>query len=385
MHALFVVLLTVGTIRGAQDSDRPVALVLGCLIFGLWYAAGLLVTRRPRAVGTAWFAGLFLGWVALVLMSAKLSWVAFALFFLGLHVLPLPMGLASVALATLVVITAQLRDGDGATAPRVLGPCMGALVAVGIATIYRQLRTESEQRRELNAELVAAQGDLIATHDALTGAQREAGVHAERARLAREVHDTLAQSFSSIVLLSRAGLVPGSSQHHLREVLTRIEQTAAEGLQDARSVVHALTPAELEQAPLAAALDRLVGRQDGPTEVSLVVDGDAASLPTAVEVTLLRVAQGALANVRQHSDAQRAVVSLTVDDEIAGLDVRDDGRGFDTARPVVPSIAGGYGLAAMRARAEEAAGRFEVESAPGEGTTVHVEIPLRRIGIVAGR
>lgn len=376
VHGLFALLLTVGTVRGAQESSRPIPLVLGCLALGAWYAIGLVTEKRRPSSGVVWFAVLFVGWIALVAVSVELSWVAFALFFIALHLLRVPVALAVIGVATLVVVTAQLARGDGPVVPRILGPCIGALVAIGIASIYRQLRTESEQRRQLNAELLAAQGDLIATHDALAGAQREAGVLQERARLAREVHDTLAQSFSSIVLLSRAGLTGTADESQLRDVLTRIEQAAADGLTDARSVVHALTPTELERAPLSAALQRLIDRQSGPTGLELVVDDQVGSLPTTVEVALLRIAQGALANVRQHADACRTVVTLGGDADVVRLDVRDDGRGFDPSAPIVPSQSGGYGLNAMRARTEETGGRFAVESAPGEGTTVQVEIPL---------
>lgn len=380
MHALFALLLVVGTIRGAQEATHPVPLVIGCVLLGAWYLLGVVAEGRSRSLGIAWFAVLFIGWVGLVAASTELSWVAFALFFLALHLLPKPFGLLAVAAGTAVVVTAQLRSPGTAAVPSVLGPCMGAIVAVGMSWLYRQLRAESEQRRQLNAELVAAQGDLIATHDALSGAQREAGRLDERTRVARDIHDTLAQGFSSIVLLSRAGLSGNADAERLRDILTRIEQTASEGLGDARTVVHALTPPQLDHAPLVAALGRLVERQTGRTRVEFVTDGAVASLPTTTEVALLRIAQGALANVRQHANAQRAVVTLTADGLAVHLDVRDDGDGFDPDRPIVPSQQGGYGIAAMRARTEEAGGLFDIVSAPGEGTTVHAEIPLPRGG-----
>lgn len=379
MHALFALLLLIGTIRGAQESTHPAWLDTGCVLLGAWYLIGLFLQGRPRAFGIAWFCVLFAGWVALVQMSAELSWVAFALFFLALHLLPRPFGLLAVALGTAVVVVAQLRRPDVATVPSVLGPCMGAIVAVGMSWLYRQLREESEQRRALNAELVAAQGDLIATHDALSGAQREAGRLEERTRVARDIHDTLAQGFSSIVLLSRAGLSAGdrADADRLRDILTRIEQTAADGLADARTVVHALTPPELDQAPLVAALRRLAERQADP-QVEFVTEGEITSLPTTTEVALLRIAQGALANVRQHAGAARAVLTLATDADAVQLDVHDDGAGFDPSGPIVPSQRGGYGIAAMRARTEEAGGHFDIESEPGSGTTVHARIPLPR-------
>lgn len=379
MHGLFVLLLLIGTIRGAQEASHPAPLVLGCVLLFAWYAAGLLLTpmrfgERRAVAGRVWFVVLFLGWAALVAVSTELSWVAFALFFLALHLLPRWFALAAVVAGTLVVIVAQLHQPDTATVPSILGPSMGAIVAVGISWIYSALRQESEQRRLLNTKLVAAQEDLVATNDALSGAQRESGVLAERARLARDVHDTVAQGFSSILLLSRAGLAGRRDPEQLVEVLRQIEESAATGLDDARTVVHALTPSDLERSPLSAALQRLVDRQGGDLDAQLVIDGEERPLPTAIEAALLRIAQGALSNVRQHAGATRVVIALGFGDVLT-LDITDDGVGFDATMPIVPSAAGGFGLRAIRERARDAGGHASVESAPGEGTSVHVEVP----------
>ncbi|MFC6704510.1 sensor histidine kinase [Flexivirga alba] len=379
MHGLFVVLLVIGTIRGVQESGHPFWLLSGCLALFAWYLLGLALTPghvgdHRSSVGRVWFVVLFVGWAALLLASADLIWVVFALFFLGLHLLPRWAGIAGVVVGTTLVIFAQLRLPDTATVPSILGPVLGALVAVGISWIYSGLRRENERRRALNAELVATQEDLVATHDALDGAQRESGVLAERARIARDVHDTVAQGFSSILLLSRAGLAGDPDPERLVQVLRQIEESAATGLGDVRTVVHALTPTDLERSPLSAALQRLADRQEGALAVRLVVDGAERPLPTAIEAALLRVAQGALSNVRQHAQAAHAVITLGFGDEIS-LDITDDGVGFDTTAEVVPSPAGGFGLRAIRERARDAGGHASVESSPGEGTSVHVQVP----------
>jgi signal transduction histidine kinase len=379
MHGLFVVLLAIGTIRGTQESGHPFWLLSGCLALFAWYLLGLVLTPghvgdHRATVGRSWFVVRFIGWAALLLASADLIWVVFALFFLGLHLLPRWAGLAAVVVGTALVIITQLHRPDTATVPSILGPMLGALVAIGISWIYSGLRRENERRRVLNAELVAAQDDLVATHDALAGAQRESGVLAERARLARDLHDTVAQGFSSILLLSRAGLAGDPDPERLVDVLRQIEEAAATGLGDARTVVHALTPTDLEKSPLSAALQRLADRQDGALGVRLVVDGAERALPTAIEAALLRIAQGALSNVRQHAAAQDAVITLGFGDDIT-LDITDDGIGFDTTTQVVPSAAGGFGLRAIRERALDAGGHASVESSPGEGTSVHVQIP----------
>lgn len=379
MHGLFVVLLVIGTIRGVQESGHPVWLLCGCLALFAWYLLGLALTPshvggHRSTVGRIWFVILFAGWAALLLASADLIWVVFALFFLGLHLLPRWAGIAAVVVGTALVITAQLHRPDTATVPSILGPALGALVAIGISWIYSGLRRENERRRTLNAELVAAQEDLVVTHDALAGAQRESGVLAERARLARDLHDTVAQGFSSILLMSRAGLAGQPDPEQLVEVLRQIEASAATGLDDVRTVVHALTPTDLERSPLSAALQRLADRQEGALAVRLVIDGAERPLPTAIEAALLRVAQGALSNVRQHAKAAHAVITLGFGDDIT-LDITDDGVGFDTTTEVVPSAEGGFGLRAIRERAQDASGHASVESSPDGGTSVHVHIP----------
>ena len=381
MHGLFVLLLTVGTVRAIQTGERTSWVIAGCTAMVLWYAAGLVLSRRRATpvAGRVWVAGLVLLWVVGVLLNPELSWIAFALFFLVMHLLPRVPALLTVVLMTVVVVIAQVSsaDGDGVAA-RIIGPCFGALVAIGVAWVYSQLRAESEARRSLVQQLTATRDDLVATHDELAVAQRQAGVLAERSRLARDIHDTLAQGFSSIVLLSRAGLTGSPDAERLRSLMEQVEQTAATGLQDARTVVHALTPDELSEAPLPAALGRLLDRLASQTglRTDLVVDGSARALPTAVEVALLRLSQGALANVRQHADASRVTVTLTYQDDAVVLDVVDDGRGFDPAAPRVRNNGSGFGLRAMRERLSDLGGTLTIEASPGEGTAVGASVPL---------
>jgi signal transduction histidine kinase len=212
-------------------------------------------------------------------------------------------------------------------------------------------------------------------------AQREAGVLEERGRLSREIHDTLAQGFSSIVLLARAAGEDGTAAGRRGELVDQIRSTAADNLGEARRIVAALAPPDLAEHGLAAALGRLLAALHTATgvETDLRVEGGLPPMPTAAEVTLLRVAQSALANVRAHSGAGRVVVTLSAAEGEVRMDVLDDGRGFDAtgwaARPG-PSEAGGYGLRAMRARLRAAGGDLEVESEPGEGTVVSASLPV---------
>ncbi len=205
--------------------------------------------------------------------------------------------------------------------------------------------------------------------------QRETGALAERSRLARDIHDTLAQGYSSILLLARAGLARGATE---AELLRQIEATAAENLVEARRVVHALSPAPLEGAPLPAAVRRLLDRLAAETGIDahLEVVGDPQVAATPVDIAVLRLVQGALANVRQHAGAARVVVSLSYEPGELLVDVVDDGRGFDPASVGPSTDAGGFGLRAMTERVAAIGGRLSVESAPGEGTAIAVAVPM---------
>ncbi|MDV3206164.1 MAG: sensor histidine kinase [Rhodococcus ruber] len=398
-HALFVLLLLVGALRGAGSAG---VLVLAGAEFA-WYVSGLWFARRGSR-GGIWLAVLLAGWLALVLLAPDFVWLAFALFFLCFHLLPTVAAIAATAALTAVAIVASVgprpasrrgRDtkdpataaltavaiaasiGHGTANPTaaVLGPLFGALVASGTALIYRQLVRDAEQRDALLTELTAAHRELLDAQDELVRLQRETGATAERARLARDIHDTLAQGFSSILLLARAGLRTGGDTAAL---LGRIEETARRNLVEARRVVDKLRPSDLDDAPLAAALGRVLDRLRGDTgiDAELRVDGEPLPLPTGFDVALLRVAQSALANVRLHARARRVRVTLAYAPDEVRLDVVDDGAGFDVD---AAGSGGGFGLTAMRDRLAELGGAVVVESAPGDGTAVAATLPVRML------
>ncbi len=226
---------------------------------------------------------------------------------------------------------------------------------------------------------MAAQAESETLHAELASAQRESGALAERTRLSRDIHDGLAQSFSSILLTARGARE--ATPETLARALRQVETSAQEGLDESRRVVSALAPRDLTDTGLTAALHRTLDSLSQSTgiDATLHVDGDVTSLPTTVEVALLRVAQGALANVRQHARAGRVVVTLTGADDSVRLDIVDDGRGFDPshAPEATPDLAlGGYGLRASRERLRDLGGGLDVESRPGDGTALTAYLPL---------
>lgn len=169
-------------------------------------------------------------------------------------------------------------------------------------------------------------------------------------------------------------LVTDSTAAHRH--LDQARQTARTSLTEARRLVRALRPAQLDVATIDQALANTVSTWSEGTGVSAIftVAGASRSMCRAHEAILLRAAQEALANVLQHAAAHRVAVTLTyMDDEVA-LDIRDDGRGF--AEHGEQDGDGGYGLVAMRQRVAAAGGALTVESAPGEGTSVAVTLPL---------
>ena len=254
---------------------------------------------------------------------------------------------------------------------------VGVLIALGIViftvtfsyAFSRWMIRVIEQSLE-RATLIS---QLESTRAELAAANHEAGVLAERHRLAGEIHDTLAQGFTSIVTLlqaAEASLPTGANaaRRHLDLALA----TARENLAEARTLVGALSPAPLEQGSLAEAVRRVADATGAESEVQAraEVTGTARRLPMGTEVVLLRVCQEALANVRKHAAAQQVAVRLSYADDVVRLTVADDGAGFDPEL-----ITAGYGLRGMRDRVAQVGGTIRVTSAPGTGTQVCAEVP----------
>ncbi|MFJ7158996.1 sensor histidine kinase [Streptomyces sp. NPDC101118] len=364
LHALFAGLLALAVVRSSGAGDALAA----ALVMGAVYAVGVFtpaVHRSPRA-GALWLGALCAAWLGLLAASPEGLWLAFPLYFLELHLLPVRWALPTVALTAGAAIGSFVWHGAALNPGAFIGPLLGAAVAVATVLGYQALYRESERRRELIEELITTRAELAA-------AERGAGIMAERERLAREIHDTLAQGLSSIQLLLRAAERSLPEGAPAAEHIARAREEAQANLAEARRFVRALTPPDLEHGSLAGALERLCAASPGP-RVRFSLSGTPVALPTPYEVALLRIAQSALANVVRHAGAGRAEITLTFMDASVTLDVVDDGKGFSPAS--APSGDGGFGLPAMRSRAESLGGTFTVESAPGQGTAVAVTLPL---------
>ncbi|WP_400998195.1 sensor histidine kinase [Agromyces sp. GXQ0307] len=344
---------------------------IGAYLVGV-VTAHQVVTPWMRA---AWLIMLLGLWLGLSALTADAAFLAFPLFFLELHVLPARWAVPLVGVTFLISVwssTSQLGFEVGS----VLGPLISAGVAVIIGLGYRAMAVETRERQSLIL-------DLLATREELAAASREAGTLAERERIAREIHDTVAQGLSSIQMLLHAA-ERDIADAGTRDKLRLARETAADNLQETRRFIRELTPPALDEQTLPGALRRLAdatneqARQAGTrTRIAFSLSGDPVALPMSIEATLLRIAQGSLSNVVKHADAARAELTLSyLGDEVA-LDVVDDGVGFD------PSVLSGadddapsFGLRAIRRRAESLGGTVDVESTHGGGTALSVRIPV---------
>ena len=206
--------------------------------------------------------------------------------------------------------------------------------------------------------------------------RRQAAVLEERNRLAREIHDTLAQGFTGIVVQLEAAEdvlaeTPAEAQAHM----ARARQLARVSLAEARRSVRALRPRALTDSDLPTVLPRLVEQVTAQTSIraQVQVHGTPAPLPPEVENALLRISQEALINTVKHAQARSVQLVLTFDAAAVHLRVTDDGQGFD---PQQATIREGFGLVSMRERAERIGGRFTLASQATHGTTVMVVVPM---------
>jgi signal transduction histidine kinase len=247
------------------------------------------------------------------------------------------------------------------------------LVATVITFLISRLAAhERHARSELavanqRLQAYAAQAEVLATTQ-------------ERNRLAREIHDTLAQSFTGIALQLEG--IDSALARDRRDVaaqrLGQAQSLAREGLAEARRSVQALRPRALELQSLSEALPDAVRSLTAGSTLAVRVEtpDDAPSLAPDIEADLLRIAQEAVTNVVKHADASTLAVRLGWDGECLELRVRDDGRGISAA-PSDTAEPSGYGMTAMRERVERHGGTLRVSSFPGAGSEVVAAINSR--------
>lgn len=388
LHALVAALVVLVLVRGlSAGTPRGYLGAALALAWALAYALGVLDgARRERAHGTtartnpaatsgrgsrgpalAGVVLLSLIWAAAAFCLPEAAYLVFPLFFVQLHVLGSWWGPAAVVASTAVAIVAIGVQQDFGPAGAI-GPSIGAAVALLIGAGYRALARQAAAREELLAQLVS-------TRDELARTQRLAGAEAERARLSRDIHDTVSQSLSSIQMLLHAA-ERSSDPDASRQLMRSARETAASAQEEARAIVRALSPAPLATQQLGAALLRLARTEWAAVPVSVDVP-DTQGLPMGVQTALLRLAQGAVGNAVRHAGASSIRVTVGLEPDGVRLRVADDGVGFDPrTAPGADHGPGHFGLASMRERVAQQGGTLELGSAPGAGTTVAVWLPL---------
>ncbi|MCT1639149.1 sensor histidine kinase [Dietzia cinnamea] len=370
LHTLVAALLVL-TLVGAHSDASGVLNVPAAATaagFAAVYCIGTVWERRRETASTVrlgWLAAVLVLWAALVVQVPEAAYLVFPLFFLAQFLLGVWTGAAAVAfLAAVAVLALGLHEGF--TAAGIIGPVVGALVALGLGAGVRALHRESQARRAVIAELMATRSELAAR-------EREVGREAERARLAGEIHDTVAQGLSSIGMLLHAAERSDPS-HPAVDQIRLAREVAGENLTETRRLIAALRPAPLDGVSLAGALRRIaerVGTENPGLAVS--VGGDpTADPPAELSAVLVRVTQEALTNAVKHGSPDQIRITLDHRPTSVQLEVHDDGCGFDTT---APRTAASFGLDGMARRVDDLGGTLELESEVGGGTSVRAVLP----------
>ncbi|MFI5584217.1 sensor histidine kinase [Amycolatopsis sp. NPDC051758] len=370
---LFAVAYAATTALVVLDETDPVRTVVAvgaltalALTYLLW---GRRVVRDDGHLAQRWTLAVLV--VVLVAVALLANTTASFILFMVCPLLFSTLNFRPAAVLTTVAIlmspaSSIVNDGLEGPVLHILLPMTAILVVFGVLSgkFILHVIEESRARADLIDELEASRAEV-------SRLSREAGTAAERERLAREIHDTLAQGFTSIVTLAQAiesevDTDPAAARRHA-ELAAR---TARDNLTEARAMVAALAPADLTSGSLVDAVRRQADRLADETGMTVRYEVDDGLPPLAMpsEVVLLRGAQEALNNVRRHAAASAVAVHLSLVDGSVRLSVRDDGAGFDADQ------ADGFGLRGMRSRAEQVGGRLSVRSG-SSGTELTLEVP----------
>lgn len=381
-NALFyiAILISSGLMLIEDDLNAPlwVGLLFAAILI-LWHWLGLRLTfkghdtwdqhTRPRFVV---IMGDIVLWYVLLTISPVFYLLLFG-FGLIFYLLPIPyvvFAALSLMIGVLYDRVADSAAGLSLTDPLIWFFGLTGVSAVALGVWISAIVGQSTRRRDLITQLEQTQAELATS-------EHRRGILEERQRLAREIHDTLTQGFTSIVIhLEAADQALSGDPDTLKRHMDRARETARNSLDQARRVVHDLRPDLLEQFSLPDALKRLTDRWSEATDIkaTITITGNLIPLHPNIEVILLRAAQESLNNIHKHAQATSAQLTVSYMGDMIILDVKDNGIGLNNAPKSL--LSGGYGLRAMKERVKQYGGTVEFESDPGEGTTVVVTIPL---------
>lgn len=380
-HFLFYLslILTTGIaiIDKSSSENYIFQLLFFSIVLALWYAIWIIIYpvywQKHLVIALIYLVAGWAIWFRLTSVDPVYLFVLVGLYPQVFSFIPLFVKILGAFLLTTLAVLQQFLIIGGLSGNLFLtlgAAAAGIIIALFIHTIVDQ----SQNRQNLIDQLQT-------TRNALAASERQAGIMHERQRLAHEIHDTLAQGFTSIVMHLEAAevLIPDE----LRSIRSHIEQasrTARENLIETRRLLLDLQPVILDHATFPEAITQLTNRwsEESGIDASASITGTVYNLRPEIEVTLLRSAQEALANIRKHSKASTVTVTLSYMNETVALDVQDDGIGFDTTCLNFFSIEqpmGSFGLKALNERVSLLGGMFSIESMPTEGTTVAVALP----------
>jgi signal transduction histidine kinase len=375
-HLAFALIAGGSALRMLQLNSPMCPRILSLsVLLALGYAGGLALGDRLGRWQPLWVAVLILVWLSLVWLApaaaaGAFAWIAVPLACVAMARLGPRASAVTVMVIAVLLVVVLVRHAGGFEPDLVLAPVAAVLATLAL---YRVQQRDATERRQLVAELRRTRAELAVR-------QREAGASAERARIAREIHDTLAQELAgSRILLQAAERDWLRSPEKARTRVRAVTESLGESLLETRRIIDDLTPVALDRNDLEDALRELCLRAErSGTARSVRFTSTGRALAGAGEqaAILLRVTQGALANVRDHARAANVMVTLGRRDGLVILEVRDDGVGFVLGRS--PSRPGrGFGLAGIRERLRAYGGTVTVDSAPGRGTVLTAALPVR--------
>lgn len=352
------------------------------LLFALWFWVFIVRAQRwgrKSLVVAATFLLVIPCAGAMTALDGTYYMLLFSMYGLIFAILDTPLAIgitiylsAGGALTIILTNHMDLASAAAVALSFVLAAGFAIMFGLYISAIIHQ----SMERQTMIDQLKAAQ-------ESLARVERQAGGLEERQRLAREIHDTLAQGFTSVVMHLEAaeqGLPGDPGLTDVRKHIDQARATARESLSEARRFMWALRSDPLERTSLAEAIRHVAKHwtEESGIQTRFEITGDERELPSTYEVALLRTAQEGLVNIHKHAHASQVNLTLTLLDSQVSLDVADDGCGFEPALLAPGAMPGeSLGLLGLRERVEALGGSLSVESAPGEGATLVVSLPLR--------
>lgn len=371
--------VTVLSLWPPQGQQMRGLLIVGSLIFAAWYSICVCVDPlwwRKHTLKTCGYLGLgWLIWMGLAYLNANFYYILFLLFTQIFLFPAMPWKIIlELGLIVLAALFASLVYG----ANNSLIVFFGLMFVATLAAFFVDMMV---RQNYIQRNLIK---ELEETRQELARAERQAGIVEERQRLAYEIHDTLAQGFTSIAMqLEAADAVWQANADIARQHADRARRIARENVGEARRLIWALQPEMLGRASLGEVLSTLTTQWslEHGIAASAAVTGTVYPLRPEYEQMLLRATQEALTNARKHAQASRITITLSYMDQMVTLDVEDNGVGFvPCTREEGPDPGaehtGGFGLKGLRERVEKLGGTLTVESAPGEGTILAVALPV---------